>query len=177
MLLLSFAGKTFAASDGSVGATSAGTSAVSVWIGKLIIVRDMNDFAFGTYSGAGNLAMNDDINVASNFPGTTYQVTITGDGSGSAFTISDGPNTIPYDVYYNDDPGLVGRVAVTSGVDLVNQDNAEDILAALTLNANLSIEMSQANLQTAVANTYTGTITLLFQPEQQNLRHIEYLDV
>ena len=157
----------FAASDGSVGTTSTGTTVISATIPKLIRARSFADFNLGSYSGTGDVNANDDLNISTNY-GTsarTYTVRATGSGAASAFTITDGTQTIAYNVYYNDATGTGGRVAMTTNVNLTAQTNASKPLSDTTLNANLSIEILQANLQAVDAAAFTGTITLLFTPE------------
>lgn len=156
-----------AATDGTLGTTSTGTANISVTIPKLIRARGFADFALGTYTGIGDLNGNDDLNISTNY-GTaarTYRVTGTGSGAASAFTVTDGTNTIAYNAFYNDVTGTAGRVAMTSGTAVTAQTGAVKPLSTTTLNANLSIQVLEANLQAADAATYNGVITLVFTPE------------
>lgn len=154
----------YGASDGTVGATSTGSAVISVTIPKLIRARSFADYSFGSYAGTGDLNGNDDLNISSNYTGT-YQVTATGSGAASAFTITDGTATIAYNVYFNDATGTGGRVAASTGVAITAQSGVVKPLSTATLNANLSIEILEANLQAVDAGTYSGTVTLVFQPE------------
>ena len=156
-----------AATDGLNATTSTGTTVVTFTIPKLIIATSFANIGMGTYTGTGDLNANDDLNIATNY-GTaarTYRVTVTGSGTSSAFTVTDGSQTIAYNAYYNKVTGTTGRSALTSGTALTGQTGAATTLASATLNANLSIEMLQANLQAVNAGAYTGTITLVFTPE------------
>lgn len=157
----------FGASDGVIGTTSTGSSDISVTLPKLILARSFANFSLGSYSGLGDLNANDDLNISTNYGSgaQTYQVTPAGTGVAGAFTVTDGSQTIAYNAYYNDATGTVGRVALSNGVALTAQGNSATTLAAATLNANLSVEMVEANLQAVSAGVYTGTITLVFAPE------------
>lgn len=164
---LFFANSVFAASDGAIGTTSTGTSVITVTIPKLIRARSFADFAFGSYAGTGDLNSNDDLNISTNY-GTaarTYRLTATGSGVASAFTITDGVSVLPYNAYYNDATGVVGRVALATTVALTTQANAAKPLSTATTNANLSIEILATNLQTVDAGAFTGTLTVVFTPE------------
>lgn len=154
-----------AATDGTLGTTSTGTTSITVTIPKLIRARSFSDFSLGTYSGAGDVTGNDDLNISINYVPGTYRVTASGSGAASAFTITDGTNTLAYNAYYNDATGITGRVAMTSGTAVTAQTGAVRPLSTTTLNANLSIEFLEADIQAVDAATYTGSITLVFQPE------------
>ena len=155
-----------AASDGTIGTTSTGTAVISVTIPKLIRARSFSDFNMSaSYPGTGDLNANDDLNISTNYATAGYRLTGTGTGASSAFTVTDGTQTIAYNAYFNDVSGTTGRVALATGTPLTAQTGAATTLASATLNANLSIEMLQANLQAVNAGAYTGTITLVFTPE------------
>ncbi len=167
MLLLYLGGPSAAfAVDGSAGINSTGSSNISVLIGKLIVARNFSDFSFGTYTyGSGDLNGDDDLNIASTYASITYQVVLNGSGTAGAFTISNGTSTIPYLAYYNDATGTSGRVTATSGVPITGQLGAVDPIEDLTLNANVSMQILQADLDTADYGTYSGSLALIFQPE------------
>lgn len=156
-----------AATDGTIGTTSTGTANISLTIPKLIRARSFADFSLGTYTGTGDLDGNDDLNISTNYgTGTrTYQVTPAGSGAAGAFTITDGSETIAYNAYFNDATGTAGRVALSNGTALTAQGNAAKPLSTATLNANLSVNVPEANIQAVGNGTYTGTITLVFAPE------------
>lgn len=165
--LYALPGLVFAASDGTVGATSTGTASVLMTIPKLIRARNFANFAFGNYVGSGDLNGNDNLRISTNY-GTatrTYRVTASGSGAGSAFSITNGTTPLIYNAYFNDATGVVGRVALTATVPLTTQGNASKPLSSNTNNANLSIEILQANLQSVDSGAYTGVITLVFAPE------------
>lgn len=154
-------------SDDIVGITSMGSAAISLTIPKLIQARSFSDLPLGTYTGVGVLNGNDDINIAINY-GTTsrkYRVTATGSGVGGAFTVTEGRDTIAYSAYYNDEIGTSGRLAMSSGNTLTAQSGAVRPLSRSTLNANLSINTIEANVQAAKLGFYSGTITLVLAPE------------
>ena len=56
----------FAATDGTLGTTSTGTSDITVTIPELILISGMADITFGTYAGTGDLDVNEDICIYTN---------------------------------------------------------------------------------------------------------------
>ena len=164
LALLALSSQAFAATDGSVGATSTGTSTITVTIPKLIRVRSMADYAFGTYTGAGDIQSNDDLNISVNYATAGYKVKGTGNGTSSAFTVTDGTQTIAYHAYFNDQTGVSGEIELTTNTDLTGQSGAATTISSTTTNANLHIKFLEADLQAVNAATYTGVITLLFTP-------------
>lgn len=162
--LMVFTATAYSATDGTEGATSTGSSVISVTIPKLIVASSFADFAFGSYGGVGDLNSNDDLVVSGNYLGT-YQVTASGSGVASAFTITDGLQTIAYNVNYNDASGIVGAAAMTSGTALTAQSGLNASLGSAVSSGNLNIVIPEANLQAVSSGSYTGTVTLVFQPE------------
>lgn len=154
----------FAATDGTVGATSTGTATISVTLPKLVRIRGMRDFAFGTYTGTGALTDNENINVSSNYTGT-YSVTGRGSGAAFAFTLTDGSNLIPYSVAYNDATGTSGQAALTTNVALTGQTGIVKPLGTATDNANYQVDITEANLQAVDAGAYSGVLSLIITPE------------
>lgn len=152
----------YAATDGTVGTTSTGTALIQVVIPKLIRARSFADFTTASYPGTGDINQNDDLNVSKNYTGT-YKVKAT--ASGGAFTLTDGSQTIAYAPYFNDQTGVTGRVAMTYNTDVTGQTGSATTLGASTLNANLSVEILEADLQAVNAGTYSSTISLVFAPE------------
>lgn len=155
--ILAVSSGAMAASDGTAGATSTGTAEVSVTIADIVQISDMNDFAFGNYSGTGNLSDTDDVCIYRNGTGD-YTVTATGSGTGNAFTMTDSTDTIAYSV-------SLDGTALTAGTS-VNQSGADASSADCggTPNKTLAVSISEADLQAAQAGSYTGTLTLLVAP-------------
>jgi hypothetical protein len=162
----------YGATDGTVGATSTGTSTVSLTIPEYVIVRNMNDFAFGNWNGTSALDTNDDIAISGNDDQGTpsYQVTLSGSGASSAFTIArtspaSPAATIAYTVAFNDQTGTSGGVAATATTAITNQTGINQALSTTTTNANIRVQIALATLQAAPYGTYSGTLTIVVQPE------------
>lgn len=155
-ILMTSAGA-MAATQGTAGATSTGTAVVSVTIADIVQISDMNDFAFGTYSGTGNLNGTDNVCIYRNGTGN-YTVTATGSGAANAFTMTDGTNTIAYSV------SLDGANLTTGTATNQTGAHATSANCGGTPNKALAVNVLAADLQAAPAGAYTGTLTLLVAP-------------
>ncbi len=174
VLLLAATGSLFstgalAASDGTLGTTSTGTTDISLIVPALVSITNLVDINLGTYAGTGTETGNTDACIFRNGAGN-YTVTATtnkGDfriSSGSGGTASE---DIDFDAYWNDVSGTTGRAALTYNTALTTQTGANT--AALNCggsdNANFSVEIAEADMQTKVPNTYTATVTIVIAPE------------
>ena len=114
------ASNAFAASDGTLGATSQGSLNITVSINNLVQISHLNDIALGTYTGLGSMTGADDLCVYSNNGG--YDITATGNGASGAFRLIGASANIPYTVEWANtgrrhghrldrggDPGRPGR--------------------------------------------------------------------
>lgn len=157
----------FAATDGTVGATSTGTAEINVSIPQLIKISGLADLNFGTYSGSGDLDLNENVVVAGNDSSAspTYRVTASGSGASSAFTVSNGTETLPYRVFFNDQAGIAGTTETAATTPLTNQGGIHTSLGTNTENANYRVLFAETALQNAAAGAYTGTLTLVVEPE------------
>jgi hypothetical protein len=155
------------AGDGSLGATSTGTSTIDLVIPDLVRITGVANLDLGSWTGAGNLTANDDVCVFRN--GTaTYKITGSGSGAASAFTITDGSHPLAYTVAFNDQSGTVGEIALLTTVLSVQQSGADTSSQTCSAhsadNANFHITITAAALGAVPAGTYTGTLTLVVEP-------------
>ena len=123
-------------------------------------ITKMTDFAFGTWSGSGQLQSSDTICVYDSQANANYGITATGSGAASAFTVTDGTVTVAYTAEWQ---GSIGAMtALTTGVkSLFSAANSVSTTCAGGTNATLRITVSQADLLAAEAGSYTGTVTIL----------------
>jgi hypothetical protein len=163
-----FTATSFAATQGSVGTTSTGTFDISINIAPKVKISNLADVNFGTYSGSGDTDNSQDICAYSNTGG--YQVTATGSGAANAFTITDGTDTIDYTLKWNDETGTSGNAALTTGTPLTGQSSSapdSGCNSGSNLSANVLVHIEEAELLASnpSATVYSGTVTLLVEPE------------
>jgi hypothetical protein len=167
-------GAVFAATDGTLGTTSTGTTDISVTKTKLAQISAMSDLTIGSYTlGGGDQHMETAACVYSSSVNGGYKVTATGSGASNAFTLTDGAShTLAYSVIWNS--GGVGALgttgaALTSGTQTASltggaTDSATCAGAVAGPTAQVNVNILGSALDAAPAGTYTGTLTLVVAP-------------
>lgn len=137
------------------------TLSLSVSIGSYISLTQLTDINLGTFDGVNPLSGSDTVCVYRNLSGG-YGVRATGQGTGGAFVLANGPSQVSFSVTWNDG---TGAVALTPGALLSGRMNVNttslDCNAGATNNATLGVSVSAASLG-AVSTTglHSGTLTL-----------------
>ncbi|MFK8017029.1 MAG: hypothetical protein AB8G17_16520 [Gammaproteobacteria bacterium] len=167
-----------AAEQGTTDTTSTGSVDVTLTTGLSARLSGLSDMALGTWSGTGDLSANQNLCVGRTgvgfFANGSYRIRASGDGDASdvhAFTLSNGAQSVYYDVFFNDQTGLVGRTPLTGGVMLSAQQGFglweifNVVFGCTVRNANLSINVPEAQLAAASGGVYSGTLTLVLIPD------------
>jgi hypothetical protein len=165
---LGTASPSFAATQGSAGATSTGTVGISATVPGRVQISGLSDIAFGTVDPASAAASAEDVCVWSNTSGRGYTVTATGSGAGNAFALSDGTNSLAYAVEWAGTSGQAAGTALVSGTALGGLSSTATnptCSSGSAASASLIVKMTAADLQAAVASSYTGTLTLVVAPQ------------
>jgi hypothetical protein len=163
------AGSLMAATDGTLGTTSTGTSVVTLTIPQFYRISGVADLSLGSYSGTGTMTGNDDLCVYSNGV-TTYKIRMTDDTTmtSNTFSIENAAHTkeIPMAVRWNSTTGTGGNSAVTYNTQLsgtgANTTSSDCSSGGNT--ANIQVSFAQADLQAASAAAYSATLTLIVEP-------------
>ena len=158
----------YAATNGSVGASSTGTSTVTAFVGSLVRVTAIDDLALGTWTGSGGLTTSDNVCVWTTTGG--YNVTATGSGgTGTDFELTNGASgTLAYSVSWDDTASSSTLSAMTPGTALTGQvsgANTTDCNAGASLSATVAVEVAEADLTAADSGSYSGVLTLVIAPE------------
>jgi len=155
----------YAATQGTIGATSDGAVSISVSLGSLARITDLDDITFGTWSGTGSLATSDDVCVW--VSGGGYAVTAEGNGTGNAFELTNGSETIAYTVKWDDVAGSTTGTGLTSGGSLGSQTSSATSTdcSGGSMTATVAVEIAEAELGAAGSGAYNGVLTLVIAPE------------
>ena len=152
----------FAATQGTTGFTSVGDVDIFLTVSDEVRINNLVDITLPPFTGA-DVQGTTDACVYRN-GGTTYNGTATGSGAGNAFTLTDGVNTVPYTVTFDDGTGASG---MTSGSAL-GRDNAtgtdDSCVTAGADNATIEVTVTAADASGLPQATYSGTLTLLVAP-------------
>lgn len=155
----------FAADQGTVGTVSQGRVDINLAIPDLIRISDLNDFSLGTYSGSGEINANDNICVWRNRASAQYKITAT--ATEGAFKIKSGANKLAYSVFYNDQIGTSGEIAVSYNTATATQTGANTQSSSCAVGGlvgNVHIKILEASLQRAQPGAYIGTLILTAEP-------------
>lgn len=164
-----FAAPAHAATQGSLGATSTGTVAISASVPARARLTGLADVAFSSVDPSAAASNAQSVCAWSNTATKSYTVTATGSGAANAFTLANGALSVPYSVQWN------GSAAQTSGSALVAGTASSSFVSTATnhqcasgpsASASLIIGIGASDLQSMQAATnYTGTLTLLMTPQ------------
>lgn len=155
-----------AATQGALGPTSTGDLIISLDIDPLVRVSNLGDIALGNFNGgAGDLTGADSFCVYRNGAGN-YNINMTGSGTANAFTLTDsGANTLPYSVDFVNG----SATAMTTGASLTGQTGANTTSdtcgGGANDNVSVNVTVANADLASAPAGTYSGTLTIVVAPE------------
>ncbi len=164
----------FAATQGTLGATSTGTVNISITKSVQAQISDLSDMTLSNWSvGDGAVTLFSNACIYSSTG--SYKVTASGSGTGNAFTIASGANTIAYSVTWN--AGGQGNLA-SSGTSLASNVQSASFANANTTSATCSgggagndtarvvVGITQANMNAAASSStpYTGVLTMLISP-------------
>lgn len=158
-------GSAYAATQGTIGATSTGAVSISVVLGTLARITDLDDITFGTWSGTGDLSVADDVCVW--VSGGGYAITAEGSGTGNAFELTNGSETINYSVKWDDIAGSTTGTSMTSGSQLGSQTSAATTTdcSGGSMTATVQVDIAEAELGAAGSGSYNGVLTLVIAPE------------
>jgi hypothetical protein len=158
-----------AASQGTLGTTSTGSVGISASVPGRVQISGLADFAFTNQDPSTAASSAKNVCVWSNTATKGYNITATGNGASSAFTLTDGTNTVPYSVEWAGTSAQTSGTALTSGSNLTGLTSTAvnpTCSSAPTTTASLIVKLTAANLQSMVAAaSYTGTLTLVVAPE------------
>jgi hypothetical protein len=101
-------------------------------------------------------------------PADNYRITASGSGSGGNFSLSSGTDALPYDVQWSNSPGQTTGIQLSPNVPLTGQPNAaknDDCSKGPATTASLIVILRSSALASALAGSYSGSLTLLVAPE------------
>lgn len=158
-----------AATQGSLGGTSTGSISIGASVPNRVQLSGLTDVSFTNQDPATPALSAQNVCVWSNTSTKGYNVTASGSGTASAFTLANGALTVPYTVEWSQTSGQSSGTGLATGTALTGQKStATNALCAAgpSSSASLIVKMSTASLQTMqAATTYTGTLTLVVAPE------------
>lgn len=158
-------GQAFAASDGTLGASSSGTTDLTLEIADRVQITSVEDIALGAWSGSGNMVGTTQFCVYRS-GGDNYAVTLTADTGAFQVDSATTLDSIAFSAKVDDDLDASDGEALTyntqSAVALVGSSS---FTCGGADNAELQVTFAEAALQAAsTANDYQATVTILVEP-------------
>lgn len=158
-----------AATQGTLGATSTGTVAISVTVPSRVQITGLTDITFNNVEPNVQASASQSNCVWSNTATKGYTITATGDGTGGAFTLKSGSLTpIAYGVQWNQSSGQSSGTALTAATassGFVSTATLPACVSAPSATSSLVVTIAPAQLENMASQTaYTGTLTLLVSP-------------
>lgn len=159
------AGQAMAASQGSLGADSTGTTDISLEVVDRVQITNMKDIALGTYSGAGALVNNTSFCVYRN-GGDDYALTLTADTAAFEIASATTTDSIAFTARVDGDTDASNGQAVVyntqTGTPMAGSSSTN---CGGSDNASLEVTFAEADLQAASsAADYQATVTVYVQP-------------
>ncbi len=162
-------GSALAATQGSLGSTSTGSVAIGASVPNRVQISGLADVSFANQDPATAAASAQSVCVWSNTSTRGYNVTASGSGAASAFTLANGALTVPYSIEWAGSAGQVSGTALAVGSPLTGLTSTAtnaSCSSGPSSSASLIVRISTTSLQTMQAATnYTGTLTLVVAPE------------
>jgi hypothetical protein len=136
-------------------------------------ITGLTDVAFGTIVSPIDQSNSQNVSICSYqngfwgyiFP-NPYSVVATGSGSGGAFTLASGAATLAYDVRWSDTANQTTGIQLQPGLAASGFGNAATHYTCDSNpdNASLIVTIRAAQLATAAAGTYSGTLQIMISP-------------
>lgn len=169
-LLLGTAGAAEASTQGSFGTTSTGSVTINASVPARVRISGLADVDLTNVDPAVDAQVAQDICVFSNTVTRGYQITASGSGAASAFTLANGAlPVVPYTVEWAATSGQTSGTPLAAGAALTGQTSAatnNNCASGPASSASLIVKIGSTDLQAMpAATTFTGTLTLVVAPE------------
>lgn len=123
-------------------------------------ITDFDDLTFGSWSGSGDLEQSDQLCVY-NSASANYKISATSP-SGN-FKMNDGGNLLSYEVRFQGSSGGFVQLSYNSPTAFTAANTSSQTCGGGT-NSTLKVTVTESALSAAAPGSYSGTITLLLEP-------------
>ena len=162
--VIAFGAAAFAASDGTLGLNSTGTTDVTITKGEVAQITGLADIALAPWN-TGSPPPAGNTNACVYTSTGNYQVTASSANAGGGnFRLTDSVNFINYTVQWDDNSGG-GPTGVTESTALTAQVGSTITNCGGSPNATVSVAITNGQMNAAPVGSYSDTLTLLIAPE------------
>ncbi len=132
-------------------------------------ITALSDVSFGTVTAFGmDSVRSQSICVYAKSALDNYRVTASGSGSGGAFDLTSGTNTLPYELQWSDTAGQTTGAQLSANVPLTGQHSTatkDDCSKGPATTASLIVILRSGAVAGAISGSYNGSLTLVIAPE------------
>ncbi len=159
-----------ASTQGSVGATSTGSVAITVSVPNRVQITGLTDIDFSNHDPLTQATASQSNCVWSNTATKGYTITATGSGTAGAFTLASAALTpVNYTVLWNQTAAQTtgtALTAATASTGFVSTATRPGCTQAPSTSSSLTVQIAPGEMQNMASLTnYTGTLTLLVNPQ------------
>jgi hypothetical protein len=170
LLAIATTGAAEASTQGSLGSTSTGSVTINASVPARVRISGLADVNLTNVDPTLNASVAQNICVWSNTATHGYQVTASGSGAASAFTLANAAlPVVPYTVEWANSSGQTTGTPLTAGGALTGQTSSatnSNCSSGPASSASLIVKIGSTDLQAMpAATTFTGTLTLVVAPE------------
>ena len=130
-----------------------------------VLVSGLSDISFASFTGYGDISSNTTLCICSDT--NSYNVTVYGSGTAGSFSLQSGSHALNYTVYWHDTASSSGKVALTANTakyGMYTSFTCEHYNCNGGKNAYLELDFSESDLMAAAHGSYTGSITIIVEP-------------
>jgi len=135
---------------------------------QAVQISQLTDVGFGALTNlSADITQSQTVCAYSGALSGRYSVTASGSGAGGAFTLSNGAQTLAYEVQWNASANQTSGTNLTAGSALAGQPSSAVLptcTLGLTPSGSLTIILRAAALSSSYAGNFTGTLSLLLSP-------------
>lgn len=138
-------------------------------LAQKVRITKLSDVDFGQISNLqADARRAQNVCLFSNSMGGRYSITATGSGSGSSFTLTNGANSLAYEVEWSDQSGQTSGASLSPAVASTGRVSAathQTCTSGPTTSASLIVILRSSALTQAREGNYSGSLTLVVAAE------------
>lgn len=152
-----------------IGLFAAALAGPEAALAQKVRITNLSDVNFGLISNLqADARRAQNVCLFSNSTGGRYSVTATGSGTGSAFTLTNGANSLAYEVEWSDQSGQTSGTSLSPAVASVGRVSAatqQTCNSGPATSASLIVILRSSALTQAREGSYSGSLTLVVAAE------------
>ena len=138
-------------------------------LAQKVRITNLSDVDFGLISNLqADARRSQNVCVFSNSSGDRYSITASGSGAGSSFALTNGSNSLAYEVQWSAQSGQTSGTSLAPNVTVTGQTSSatqQSCNSGPAASASLTVVLRASSLAQAREGNYSGSLTLLVAAE------------